>query len=168
MASGFGQLITEHDMLMQIQHKYITSGQLPDDSLGLSLVETIRALYRSKQEPLVNMLKEVFKIADQRLAYIHIDALIDAEDWSTLGSKSMQFVNVLNGGYQYIIEALVDAKSTQQAIRYIDLLPKTPQQLEWLCSLGLDVEGLKQLKTICGGNQQQQQVIDKLIQEMSR
>jgi hypothetical protein len=80
----------------------------------------------------------------------------------------MQFVNVLNGGYQYIIEALVDAKSTQQAIRYIDLLPKTPQQLEWLCSLGLDVEGLKQLKTICGGNQQQQQVIDKLIQEMSR
>lgn len=166
VASGYGQFISEHDMLMQIQQKYIISGQLPDDSLGLSLVETIRVLYSTGQDPLVNVLKDVFKLTDRRLSYIHIQVLVGREDWSGLQAKSTQYAKVM-GGYEFIIEALVEAKATQQAIRYIDLLPKSPQILDWLCRLGLDVEGLRQLRAMCS-NQQQQAVIDKLIQEMTR
>lgn len=165
--SGVAQLINEQDQLLQLQHKFIGAGQLPDNSLGLSLIETIRVLYSTNQEPLVNMLKDMFKLTEMRLAYVYIPVLVEREDWTTLQQKSGQFASVL-GGFEFIIEALVDAKATQQAIRYIDLLPKNGRTLDWLVSLGLDLEGLRTLRASVAANPASTAVIDKIIAEMTR
>jgi len=117
--------------------------------------------------------KERFKVPDKRAWHIEVKTLAKDKAWTEL-FQLVANKKVPPIGFEPFVEACVEEKAYEQAVKYIQRMTDPHEQMEWLCNIGYwyqaaqvgakekDVDALNLIRSRCRDKQVQTQ-IDALI-----
>lgn len=107
--------------------------ELRSSFVDLSLNATLEKLIRLGETDRADDYKRSFGVPEKRYWHLQVRTLADVGDWAGLEALGSRRSNPI--GVEPFIEACVEKKATQEAIKYIKKLSSANTKMEWFCSI---------------------------------
>jgi len=170
----FTPVVTEEQIKL-LRYEQQCEVEQPDGKfVDCSVSELIELYIKNGRAQQALKVKQQFKVPETRLWHIEVKTLAQCAAWRELEKLTLN-KKVPPIGFVPFVEACVDQKQLVEAHKYIQRLPDTHEQIEWLANIGYwkeaaevaarekDVEALQVIKSRCRGQPQVIAFIDRVL-----
>jgi len=103
--------------------------------IDLSISQVMAKYFHLAQGKKAKTVKERFKVPDKRAWHIEVKTLAKEKAWNDLANLVTN-KKVPPIGFEPFVEACVEEKAYDQAVKYIQRMTDPHEQMEWLCNIG--------------------------------